>query len=206
MTKPAAPALTAEPGDCSPRKPGRPRDARADEAILAATLKLVSEHGVAGLNVDAVAAEAGCSKATIYRRWASKEELVVEALSSGVAPIEVPDCGSVRAELELYFDKMLERFAKGRVDVVPQLVQAGTANAALRASLEEYMRERQKSLRAILRRGVARGEVSRDLDQALVIDVLLGAFQHHKLFGNGGVDPAFVRRLIDFAVGKILSA
>lgn len=191
----------AEP---SPRKPGRPRDARADQAIIEATLALVMAHGVAGLSVDAVAAAAGCSKATIYRRWASKEELVVEAMSTSIAAIEVPDCGSLRAELEMFFRELRERFAKGRVDVLPHLVQAGTANAALRASLEDYMNDRQEPLRAILRRSVARGEIARDVDSDIVVEVLLGTLHHHKLFSGNTVDAAFIRRLLDLVLAGIL--
>ena len=95
---PAAPETAA-------RKPGRPRDARADRAILEATLELASEQGL-GLSMDAVAARAGVSKATIYRRWASKEALVLDAWRELVGPMPVPDTGSVRGDLRAIFTQL----------------------------------------------------------------------------------------------------
>jgi AcrR family transcriptional regulator len=61
---------------------GRPRDAGADEAILAATIELLNDGGIANLSMDHVAKRAGVGNATIYRRWPSKEQLVIEALST----------------------------------------------------------------------------------------------------------------------------
>src|SRR4051794_23872567 len=86
--------------DASGRRPGRPRDARHDEAILEATMALLSEAGYARLTIDGVAARAGVGRPTIYRRWPSKPALVVAALLH--APqIQVPhaDTGSLRADL-----------------------------------------------------------------------------------------------------------
>src|SRR3954451_25328604 len=72
----------------APRPPGRPRSERAEKAIIDATLDLlVEEAGVAGVTIEAVAARAGVGKTTIYRRWANKEALIVDALATLKAPI-----------------------------------------------------------------------------------------------------------------------
>ena len=71
---------TAADASERPRRPGRPRDARRDEAILNATLALLQERGYQGLTIDGVAASAGVGRPTIYRRWSSKPSLVVAAL------------------------------------------------------------------------------------------------------------------------------
>ena len=70
--------------DCADpsRRPGRPREQRADRAIVAATLEIFAEDGYHGLSMEAVAARAGVSKATIYRRWPGKRDLVFDALAS----------------------------------------------------------------------------------------------------------------------------
>ena len=76
----AAPTRPPRRTGAGPAKRGRPRRADADEAILAATLELLAEAGVAGLSMDVLAQRAGVGKATIYRRWDSKEALILDAL------------------------------------------------------------------------------------------------------------------------------
>src|SRR5271163_478088 len=79
-----------------PGKPGRPRSEQAEHAIIEATLDLFAEQGFEGVCVEAVAARAGVGKATIYRRWTSKEELLIAALGSLKSPMHDPRCGTVR--------------------------------------------------------------------------------------------------------------
>src|SRR6478736_6442098 len=67
---------------CAVRRPGRPREQRADNAIIEAALQLFAEEGYHSMSVEAVAAKAEVSKATIYRRWAGKRELVIDALAT----------------------------------------------------------------------------------------------------------------------------
>ena len=81
------------------RRPGRPRSEQAEQAIIDAALDLFGERGVEGVCVEAVAARAGVGKATIYRRWASKEELLIAALGSMKSPMADPDTGNVRDDL-----------------------------------------------------------------------------------------------------------
>ena len=83
--------------DTPTRKPGRPRSARAHQAILAAALALLAEEGFEAMSMEGVAALAGVGKSTIYRRWASKEELLIEAVSSIHAEAPIVDTGNIRA-------------------------------------------------------------------------------------------------------------
>src|SRR3954447_3389178 len=135
-------------------KRGRPRDARCDQAILDATLELLV-GGIGNLSIDAVAAKARVGKATIYRRWSTKEALVVEALGSDSVTITTPDTGTLRGDLENYFDHVLERFvdAKGS-DVLPHLIEAACYDAVVRESLDRYITSRRAPVREVLRRAV----------------------------------------------------
>lgn len=196
-----APASSSA-GEHAPRRPGRPRDARTDEAIVAATLHQCAAHGVTGLSIDAVAAEAGCSKATIYRRWASKEELVAHALSLGPVPIEDYDTGSTIADIERYVTELVHRLPRGRADVIPHLVEAQSANAAVRTSLDEYNARREDPLRRILQRGITRGELSPDLDCDTLIDVVLGPVMNRHLFSNRSMDESFVKEFLELVLSK----
>ena len=92
------PGTDAETGPTAYRRPGRPRSEQAEQAIIEATLDLFAEKGFEGVCVELVAARAGVGKATIYRRWANKEELLLAALSSMKSPIPEPT-GSVRDDL-----------------------------------------------------------------------------------------------------------
>ena len=194
--------------DASPRpigrpagKRGRPRRAGADGAILTATLELLSEVGVAGLSMDLLAHRAGVGKATIYRRWDSKEALILDTLRMMSTPIPVPDEGSVRADLLTYMEAVIEYFAPGRgSDTLPHLIEASCYDEQLRASLDDYLRERQSTTRLLLHRGIERGELPPTTDVDLITDVILAPFFYRHLLTGAPVDGDFIHRLVEFAL------
>src|SRR6266513_127902 len=116
------------------RPMGRPRDGRADRAILSATLELMAEHGVDGLRTDDVADRARVGKATIYRRYRSKEELVAAAVGTLVSEITVPPQGSTREEGSTRQD--LLALMRGAVDLYN-----GSRAAGLMPTLVVAMRQ-----------------------------------------------------------------
>jgi AcrR family transcriptional regulator len=183
-------------------KRGRPRRADADGAILAATRELLNEVGVAGLSMDVLAQRAGVGKATIYRRWDSKETLILDAMRMSATPIPIPDTGSLRDDLFAYMDAVTERFSPGRGsdDVLPHLIEASCYDEHLRASLDDYTRGRQATIRMLLRRGVDRGELPVDTDIDLLVDVILAPFFYHHLLTGATVDSDFTHRLVQFAL------
>jgi AcrR family transcriptional regulator len=177
---------------------GRPRRAGADAAILTAALELVGEAGIGGLSMDQLAQRAGVGKATIYRRWASKESLILDALRLATSPIPVPDEGDLRADLIAYTDAIVERLgASSTSDVLPHLIAASCYDEQLRASLEDYTQSRQATLRRILKRGIERGELPPDTDVNLLVDVTLGPFFYRRLLSGVTVDRRFSHRLVD---------
>ena len=194
--------------DTSPRpigppagKRGRPRRAGADGAILAATLELLSEVGVAGLSMDLLAQRAGVGKATIYRRWDSKQALILDTLRMMSTPIPVPDEGDVRADLLTYMEAVIEHFAPGRgSDTLPHLIEASCYDEQLRASLDDYLRERQSTTRLLLHRGIERGELPAATDVDLITDVILAPFFYRHLLTGAPVDEDFIHRLVEFAL------
>ena len=120
---------STEPARLAPRGPGRPRDAHADEAILEATLELAGTVGLIGLTMDAVAARAGVSKATIYRRWSSKESLVLDAWMACFPVEEFPDAGSLVGDLVANARMISDSFSVGTfAKVLPQMVAAARVN------------------------------------------------------------------------------
>jgi len=191
------------PGGATKPRPvrGRPRTVGLDAAIVAAAVELLGEVGMVGLSMDLLAQRAGVGKATIYRRWESKEQLVIDVLQAIVEPSPTPDTGTVVGDLTAYTRMMVERFGQGRMsDVLPHLIEASCYDDQLRASLDDYSRQRQTTLRAILRRGIERGELPKDYDVDLVVDTVLGAFVYRRLMSGAPLNEAFSKRLIAFVL------
>jgi AcrR family transcriptional regulator len=184
-----------------PSRRGRPRRADADEAIIRATIELLQELGVAGLSMDLLAQRAGVGKATIYRRWDSKEAVILHALRMTDAPIPVPDEGNARDDLRAYLDAVIAHYHPGRgSDILPHLIEASCYDEALRASLDEHNRQRQATVRLLLERAESRGELPPDADVDVLVDVLLGSFLYRRLITGAPLDDEFTTRLVDFAL------
>src|SRR5262244_3220874 len=101
-----AEAVAGTAGAPGARRPGRPRSEQADQAIIDAALSLFAESGPEGLCIERVAARAGVGKATIYRRWPGKEDLLLDALAALRAPLPNPKGESVRDDLAALLDAM----------------------------------------------------------------------------------------------------
>ncbi len=184
----------------APRR-GRPRESRCDEAILNATVQILNEGGAANLSIDGVAQRAGVGKATIYRRWPSKEALVLDAMTSDRDQPVMPDTGRLRDDLEAYFFAMVERINTMRhSDVLPHLIEAACWDVTVRASLERYITTRRLPIEEALARGAARGELAASADHAIIIDALLGAVTYRRYLVGDVIDRDLVRRLLDLVL------
>ena len=169
---------------------GRPREERADRAILDATLRLIAERGVNELRIDDVAERARVGKATIYRRYRSKDELVGAAVTSLVSEISIPDTGSTEGDLRELMRNAV-RVYRGSLEagVMPGLVDAMSHDPALaRAVREGFLKRRRAALAAVLERGVERGDLRPDLDLELALDVLGGPLFYRLLITGGPID------------------
>jgi AcrR family transcriptional regulator len=192
--------IQGDPAAVAPRR-GRPRSAEVDEAVLAATLAVAGEVGLLKLSMDVLAERAKVSKATIYRRWPSKEQLVLEALRWGTNPLEEIDTGSLRSDLDEYLTQLARRFQQGQLsDVLPQLIAVARHDASLQASLDEYVQIRRRPLRLILERGRERGELSSDIDLDVLIDVVLGPIAYRRLLSHDAIDDDFVANLLKIVI------
>jgi AcrR family transcriptional regulator len=168
------------------RRPGRPRSSEAHAAILGATLELAMEGGLRRLSMEAIAARAGVGKATIYRRWKTKEAIFAEAVRQIALTPEVPDTGSVRGDVEATTAAVLGRMAPQAFRTIPRLLAEAGDDADLREAMQAaLLRPRKAAIRTILRRGVARGELRADLDIELVADVMLGSAIARVLMAGG---------------------
>ena len=188
--------------ELSPAPRGRPRSKELDASILTATLELAAEVGINGMSMDDLAQRAGVSKASIYRRWPSKELLVIDALRSAMGPLDAVDTGDVGGDIRAILGDLVARFSsKDRMsDVLPHLIEVATHDPALRVELDAYTQLRRVPMRTILERGVARGEISPDVDLDTLIDALLGPIIYRRLLTGGTIDTAFIERLMALVV------
>ena len=168
------------------RPPGRPRSAQAHQAILDAAVALFVEEGFEGMSVEAVAARAGTGKTTIYRRWPSKEDLVIDAIAQVLAAPPTTDTGSVREDL-VRLGRELHRLMSSSVTggVFPRMAgEVATGSRLGRLYGQRVIGPRRAALAVALRRGIERGELPEDADVELAIDLLVGGLLLRRLTGR----------------------
>ncbi|MBT3155075.1 TetR/AcrR family transcriptional regulator [Streptomyces sp. CHD11] len=180
---------------------GRPRNAAADAAILAATREALVELGWSKLTLGDVAVRAGVAKTTLYRRWPGKNELVVDAVAELFDELTLPDRGSLAADIEgvvLQFAAILAR-PEARSGLMAVVAEA-TRDEALRERIRASIVERQKRLVLAGRaRAQERGELpaEQDTEEAartvdLIFDMVAGAVVHRTLVSAEPADEEWV--------------
>ncbi len=184
-----------------PRAPGRPRSTRADEAIIDAVLDLLAEGTNAeAISIEAVAARAGVGKATIYRRWANKEALLVDAIMNLKG--QSPDLTgtSVRDDLAALLRPVgRSRRPHPAAAVLPCLISEMHRNEQMWAGYQQVVEPRRQLMRDVLERGIRTGELRADLDVELTLALLTGpVLIQHELRWNPRLDPASLpERVVD---------
>jgi AcrR family transcriptional regulator len=157
--------------------PGRPRSERAHQAILQATTELLLEQGFAEMSVEGVAARAGVGKATIYRRWPSKADLVAEAIASlSHKALDPVDTGSVRGDLMALAEQTFHTQEAGDVtQIMIKLMGERARHPELQdAFMRRVVQPRRRVIAEVLEHGIARGELRPDIDVDVLIDLLMG--------------------------------
>jgi AcrR family transcriptional regulator len=175
-----------------------------DGAILVAAIQLLSEVGYARLTVAEVARRAGVSKPAIYRRWAQKSQLVVEAMVTQMPMRLPPDTGSTTGDLLALTEQLMTTMTKtpmGRV--LPGLVAEMAADPVLAASYRALIIEPTRMLwRAAVEAGMARGDLADDTDVELVLDVLAGPLYVRLLITGDPIDPHYARAGVDMVLAR----
>lgn len=163
----------AAAADPDKRAPGRPRSARSEQAIIDAVLEMIAGgDALETISIESIAARAGVGKATIYRRWASRDQVVIDAVASMKLPIPEVAGESVRADLITLMSQIGQsngaRSGKVMTCILPQIAR----NPELHEWYQQVIEPRRAVTRAVLRRGVETGELRDDLDVEVVVLVL----------------------------------
>jgi AcrR family transcriptional regulator len=183
--------------DIRPRA-GRPRDPACDAAILQATLDLFAEAGYAGVSMERVAATAGVGKATIYRRYASKAEMVVEAVRCGAQMDDhLPDSGDLRADLTSMMRRLVERLNGDDGRLMTTLAMERARNPDLADEFDRsVVGKKRVHVRRLVASAVERGDLPEDADIELIAETPPALLWHHALNGLP-IDDALLERILD---------
>lgn len=176
---------------------GRRRNEAAREAILDATFRLVSGSQAETLTIDAIAAEAGVGRQTIYRWWPSKGAVVADALvrhAQGVVPER--DTGSFAGDLTAFFvDSFAGLQDEGYAARLRQIVAEAQHEEHVAAVLADFTAVRRGALRALLERGQAAGELAADADLDMLVDMAYGVLYYRLLIRHAPLDEKAARSL-----------
>ncbi|MCG5435544.1 TetR/AcrR family transcriptional regulator [Micromonospora foliorum] len=159
----------------APRSPGRPRSIRADEAIIEATLDLLAEGStIEALSIEAIATRAGVGKATIYRRWAGKDALLLDALRRLKGVMAQPAGHSVRDDLVLLVGAIGKNVDPRAAKIMPCLAPAVNRSADQFQLYQNIISPRRQLMREVLRRGIDEGVLRADIDVEVTMALLTG--------------------------------
>ena len=190
MTKPTVPP---------PKRRGRQRSVEAESAILQATVELLSKQPLGKVTAEAIANKAGVSKATIYKWWPNKNLVALDAFSARLkTDLPIPNTGSAKEDFTRHLRDAMA-FYKGPMGMMlRQFLAEGQSDPDfLELFRERCLKPRRDSLLAIWQRGVERGEVRREVDGELVLDLIFGPMVYRILAGHGPLDEKQATAIID---------
>jgi len=183
------------------KKKGRPRNAEAEKAILAAAYDLLLESGFGAVTVEKIAEQAKVSKATIYKWWPNKAAVVMDSfMSAALSRLPVPDTGSVRNDIAIQVTNLAKFLTSREGKVINELIAEGQSDPKLAEEYRSrYFSPRRLESHRILERGVHRGELKQDLDIELTIDLIYGPLFYRLLITGEKLDETFIESLINYA-------
>jgi AcrR family transcriptional regulator len=158
------------------KRPGRPRDETIDEEIVSSLFELIEEVGLGAVTIDAIAERAGVGKATIYRRWQSKEDLIVDAVAGLINVPELDESSDIRQVLLSGLQGIHSFMSESTAGLVfPWLVgEVARGSEVGKRYSEAVIAPRRAAVAAQIEGAVKRGELRADLDVELAVDMFTG--------------------------------
>ncbi len=179
------------------------RSERARQAVLDATADLVAEVGVERTTIDEIANRSGVAKTTIYRHFASKEVLVVEAVHACTSLPTVTDTGSLRDDLISCFSGTTKASYDGRLgNMMLSLMDAAQRDPELGRLVRAQTDQRRRFATTIIERAVARGDLPSDIDVDLLVTLLAGPLVYTKLVRRQRVTDELVEAVVDTVLAR----
>jgi AcrR family transcriptional regulator len=183
----------------------RPRNTESAGLILAAAADTLLRSGYDGLVVDELARSVGVAKTTVYRRWPTKNHLVVSVVSGWQADAHVPDSGDTPSDVVDDLTAIVAGMCRA-LDPAPmrrlvaELAAARMRDDVLGSSIDALWAERRAATATVLARGMASGALRADLDAELVMDQIAGAVYYRVLITGAALDGEYARTLVHAAL------
>ena len=181
---------------------GRPRSEAADNAIITSTLRLLVTQGLAGTTMAGIARDAGVSTATLYRRYATRNDVVIAALTSDAQTQTFPDTGSLEGDLRGYLRALSDRLTDERgARILTALLDESSRDESLAEALYTNVSvPGRRGVAIMFERAIERGEMRADIDIELAVDLAVGPLYHRRLEPMRPIDPALPDRLCDLVL------
>tara|TARA_R110000868_G_scaffold7112_11_gene38894 strand:- start:432 stop:1043 length:612 start_codon:yes stop_codon:yes gene_type:complete len=178
------------------RSIGARRSPETEAAILMAAEAIVTEAGIAGFSIEAVAKRARAGKPTIYKWWPNKTALLLDVYHRQKPANVHSDTGSVEEDLLVFLTGIFAHWGdSGAGQIFRYVIAEAQRDATAAAALAEYARERRKQTGTIFARGVERGELADDIDVGLAADMVAGFIWQRLLTERLERDPARLRQV-----------
>jgi AcrR family transcriptional regulator len=190
---------------------GRPRDSAVDQRVLSAAWELLHAGGYAALNMDEVAVRAAVAKTTLYRRWPTKDHLVIAVAARILGEVPIPDTGDLRQDLTQFASALAASLNRVRragntsgpsAGLLAELVAATARHPDIGEVVRAGFAERHVLARARVQRAIEREGLRADVDPALLTDQIVGPIWYQNLITGGPAIPGYAERL----VGAVLDA
>jgi AcrR family transcriptional regulator len=204
VIEPSSPNGNNESKPTRPHRPGG-RSARVRAAAIAATLAELAESGYSALSLESVARRAGVHKTTLYRRWGTREDLVLDAmLERAGEQISVPNTGSLRKDLFALARTAAANAASPEVAAMARAVVAQMPHdSRLAAANHRFWDERLALDGVIVEQAIERGEVPADTQPRQVVESVLGPIHLRLLLTGEPINDAFLSAVVDVVVDGI---
>ena len=185
----------------APRKRPGGRTARTGAAVLAATLEILAEDGFGALTIDAVAEKAGVHRTTLYRRWGTRERLVVDALAAqSTTEIPIPDTGTIQSDTEAIAKMVSANLASPLGRALAQGMVGHGEDDEIRSVTEEFWRTRFERTDVVVNRAIERRELPEDTDPRLVVEMVVAPVWFRSIVTRSPIDDALITQVVETVI------
>lgn len=184
-----------------PRRRTGGRSARVLDAVARAVLEELNESGIEDFSIPQVAARAGVSNSSLYRRWPNKAALIAFAGGrNSQATIPFPDCGSLRKDLAQALAEVFETFSDPSMRAVIAMAFSASDAPELKQTLDTFWQLRIEQQREMFNRAIARGEIAADVDTSQIVERAVGPLYFRYFVTRRPVTKKFLQELVDAAL------